>query len=99
MDGALVVGACDKNMPGGMMAIARINVPAIYVYGGTIKPGNWKGQDLTIASAFESVGAYSAGKISKEDYDGIERNAVLLLEHVVECLLPIQCHLPLRHLD
>ena len=75
MDGALVVGACDKNMPGGMMAIARINVPAIYVYGGTIKPGNWKGQDLTIASAFESVGAYSAGKISKEDYDGIERNA------------------------
>ena len=75
MDGALVVGACDKNMPGGMMAIARINVPAIYVYGGTIKPGKWKGQDLTIASAFESVGAYSAGKISKEDYDGIERNA------------------------
>ena len=75
MDGALVVGACDKNMPGGMMAMARINVPAIYVYGGTIKPGNWKGQDLTIASAFESVGAYSAGKISKEDYDGIERNA------------------------
>ena len=75
MDGALVVGACDKNMPGGMMAIARINVPAIYIYGGTIKPGNWKGQDLTIASAFESVGAYSAGKISKEDYDGIERNA------------------------
>lgn len=75
MDGALVVGACDKNMPGGMMAIARINVPAIYVYGGTIKPGSWKGQDLTIASAFESVGAYSAGKISKEDYDGIERNA------------------------
>ena len=75
MDGALVVGACDKNMPGGMMAMARINVPAIYVYGGTIKPGNWKGQDLTIASAFESVGAFSAGKISREDYDGIERNA------------------------
>jgi dihydroxy-acid dehydratase len=75
MDGVLVIGACDKNMPGGMMAIARMNVPAIYVYGGTIKPGRWKGQDLTIASAFEAVGAYSAGKMSKEDYDGIERNA------------------------
>ncbi|MFN0039693.1 MAG: dihydroxy-acid dehydratase [Burkholderiales bacterium] len=75
MDGALVIGACDKNMPGGMMAIARMNVPAIYVYGGTIRPGRWKGQDLTIASAFESVGAYAAGKISKEDFEGIERNA------------------------
>jgi dihydroxy-acid dehydratase len=75
MDGVLVVGACDKNMPGGMMAIARMNVPAIYVYGGTIKPGRWKGQDLTIVSAFEAVGAYTAGKMSKEDYDGIERNA------------------------
>jgi len=75
MDGVLVVGACDKNMPGGMMAMARMNVPAIYVYGGTIKPGKWKGQDLTIVSAFEAVGAYTAGKMSKEDYDGIERNA------------------------
>ena len=75
MDGALVVGGCDKNMPGGMMAMARMNVPAIYVYAGSIKPGHWKGQDLTIASAFEAVGAFSAGKISKEDYDGIEKNA------------------------
>jgi len=75
MDGALVIGACDKNMPGGMMAMARINVPAIYVYGGTIKPGNWKGQALTIASAFEAVGSFSAGKLSQEDFDGIERNA------------------------
>ncbi len=75
MDGVLVVGACDKNMPGGMMAIARMNVPAIYVYGGTIKPGNWKGEDLTIASAYEAVGSYSAGKISKEDFVGIEKNA------------------------
>ncbi|UCH47306.1 MAG: dihydroxy-acid dehydratase [Betaproteobacteria bacterium] len=75
MDGALVVGACDKNMPAGMMAIARMNVPAIYVYGGTIKPGKWKGEDLTIVSAFEAVGAYSAGKMSKEDFEGIERNA------------------------
>jgi dihydroxy-acid dehydratase len=75
MDGVLVVGACDKNMPAGMMAIARMNVPAIYVYGGTIKPGKWKGEDLTIVSAFEAVGAYSAGKMSKEDFEGIERNA------------------------
>jgi len=75
MDGALVVGACDKNMPGGMMAIARMNVPAIYVYGGSIKPGNWKGQALTIASAFEAVGAFNAGKISQEDFTGIEKNA------------------------
>jgi dihydroxy-acid dehydratase len=75
MDGALVIGGCDKNMPGGMMAIARMNVPAIYVYGGTIKPGKWKGQDLTIVSAFEAVGAYSAGKMSEEDFAGIEKNA------------------------
>ena len=75
MDGVLVVGGCDKNMPGGMMAIARINVPAIYVYGGTIKPGYWKGQPLTIVSPFEAVGAFAAGKMSQEDFDGIERNA------------------------
>jgi len=75
MDGALVVGGCDKNMPGGMMAIARMNVPAIYVYGGTIKPGKWKGVDLTIVSVFEAVGSYSAGKMSEEDFIGIEKNA------------------------
>ena len=75
MDGTLVIGACDKNMPGGMMAIARMNVPAIYVYGGTIKPGKWKGKDLTIASAFEAVGAFTAGKMSEEDLIGVEKNA------------------------
>jgi dihydroxy-acid dehydratase len=75
MDGVLVVGGCDKNMPAGMMAMARINVPGIYVYAGTIKPGQWKGQALTIVSPFEAVGAFAAGKMSKEDYDGIERNA------------------------
>jgi dihydroxy-acid dehydratase len=75
MDGVLVVGGCDKNMPAGMMAMARINVPSIYVYAGTIKPGRWKGQGLTIVSSFEAVGAYAAGNMSKEDYDGIERNA------------------------
>ncbi len=65
MDGVLVVGGCDKNMPGGMMAIARMNVPAIFVYAGTIKPGTWKGQALTIVSPFEAVGAFTAGKTSK----------------------------------
>jgi dihydroxy-acid dehydratase len=75
MDGTLVVGGCDKNMPGGMMAIARMNVPGIYVYAGTIKPGKWKGQDLTVVSAFEAVGAYAAGKMTDEDFVGIEKNA------------------------
>src|ERR687890_1215184 len=75
MDGVLVIGGCDKNMPGGMMAMARMNVPGIYVYGGTIKPGKWKGKDLTIVSAFEAVGSFTAGKMSEEDFDGIERNA------------------------
>ena len=75
MDGVLVVGGCDKNMPAGMMAMARINVPGIYVYAGTIKPGNWKGQDLTVVSVFEAVGAYAAGKMSDEDFIGIEKNA------------------------
>jgi len=75
MDGILVVGGCDKNMPAGAIAMARINVPSIYVYAGTIKPGHWKGQALTIVSAFEAVGAYAAGKLSKEDYDGVEHHA------------------------
>ena len=76
MDGVLVLGGCDKNMPGGMMGILRCNVPAIYVYGGTIKPGHWKGTDLTVVSVFEAVGEFSRGKMSQEDFDGIERNAV-----------------------
>src|ERR1700741_5168426 len=75
MDGVLVVGGCDKNMPGGVMAMARMNVPAIYVYGGTIKPGKGKGKDLTIVSAFEAVGSFNAGKMSEEDFVGIEKNA------------------------
>ncbi|WP_423198251.1 MULTISPECIES: dihydroxy-acid dehydratase [unclassified Cupriavidus] len=75
MDGVLVVGGCDKNMPGGMIALARTNVPGIYVYGGTIKPGNWKGKDLTIVSAFEAVGEFTAGRMSQEDFEGVEKNA------------------------
>lgn len=75
MDGVVCVGGCDKNMPGAMMAMARINVPGIFVYAGTIKPGFWKGEKLTIVSPFEAVGAFSAGKMAKEDFDGIEKNA------------------------
>ena len=75
MDGVVAVGGCDKNMPGGMMAIARMNVPAIFVYAGTIKPGFWKGEMLTIVSPFEAVGAFTAGKMSQADFDGIEKNA------------------------
>ncbi|MGX1307018.1 dihydroxy-acid dehydratase [Amorphus suaedae] len=75
MDGVVVIGGCDKNMPGGMIGMCRSNVPSIYVYGGTIKPGKWKGKDLSIVSSFEAVGAYRAGKMSEEDFEGIERNA------------------------
>ncbi|MBZ9656203.1 dihydroxy-acid dehydratase [Phyllobacterium lublinensis] len=75
MDGVLVIGGCDKNMPGGMIAMARTNVPSIYVYGGTIKPGKWKGKDLSIVSSFEAVGSFMAGKMSEEDFEGIERHA------------------------
>ena len=75
MDGVVCIGGCDKNMPGSMMAMARINVPAIFVYAGTIKPGFWKGQKLTIVSPFEAVGAFTAGKMSQQDFEGIERNA------------------------
>src|SRR3982751_478355 len=75
MDGVLVCGGCDKNMPGGMIAMARMNVPGIYVYAGTIRPGKWKGQDLTVVSVFEAVGAFSAGKMAEEDFVGIEKNA------------------------
>jgi len=75
MDGVVVIGGCDKNMPGGMIALARTNVPGIYVYGGTIKPGHWKGKDLTIVSSFEAVGEFTAGRMSEEDFEGIEKNA------------------------
>jgi dihydroxy-acid dehydratase len=76
MDGVLVIGGCDKNMPGGMMGMLRANVPAIYVYGGTIMPGRYKGQDLNIVSVFEAVGQLSAGKMSEEDFTQIERRAI-----------------------
>jgi dihydroxy-acid dehydratase len=75
MDGVLVIGGCDKNMPGGMMAIARTNVPAIYVYGGTIKPGRYKNKDLTIVSAFEAVGEFTAGRLNEADFKEIEKQS------------------------
>ncbi|WP_457391035.1 dihydroxy-acid dehydratase [Thermostichus sp. OS-CIW-24] len=75
MDGLLAIGGCDKNMPGAMIAMARLNVPAIFVYGGTIKPGHYNGRDLTIVSAFEAVGEYSAGRISEDELLAVERHA------------------------
>jgi dihydroxy-acid dehydratase len=75
MDGLVAVGGCDKNMPGAMIAIARLDIPSIFVYGGTIKPGRYQGEDLTIVSAFEAVGAYSAGRIPLETFREIERRA------------------------
>jgi dihydroxy-acid dehydratase len=75
MDGLLCIAGCDKNKPGCVMGLAACNVPAIYVDSGTIKPGKWKGQDLTIVSAFEAVGAFSAGKMTREDFEGIEQHA------------------------
>lgn len=75
MDGVLVIGGCDKNMPGGMIAIARLNIPSIYVYGGTIKAGHLDGKDLTVVSAFEAVGEYLAGKIDDEQLTAVEKHA------------------------
>lgn len=74
-DGVVVIGGCDKNMPGGMMALARTNVPGIYVYGGTIMPGHYKGKELNIVSAFEAVGEFTAGRLSEEDLKGVEQHA------------------------
>ncbi|MBD2208810.1 dihydroxy-acid dehydratase [Nostoc linckia FACHB-104] len=75
MDGVIAIGGCDKNMPGAMIAIARMNIPAIFVYGGTIKPGQHNGKDLTIVSSFEAVGEYSANKIDEDELLAIERQA------------------------
>ncbi|MGH7838577.1 MAG: dihydroxy-acid dehydratase [Candidatus Binataceae bacterium] len=75
MDGAIVIGGCDKNMPGAMIAIARMNIPAMFVYGGTIKPGHYNGRDLTIVSAFEAVGQFSANKIDEKELLEVERRA------------------------
>ncbi len=75
LDGMLATGGCDKNMPGAMIALARLDIPGIFVYGGTIKPGYYKGEELTVVSAFEAVGQYNAGNLAHEDLVGIEENA------------------------
>ena len=75
MDGLVVVAACDKNMPGAMMAIARCNVPSVFVYGGAIMPGNWRGEDINIQDMFEAIGAYSQGQITLDELIGMERVA------------------------
>jgi len=75
MDGLLAVGGCDKNMPGAMLAMARMNIPSVFVYGGTIKPGKLGACDLTVVSAFEAVGQYSGGRIDEAELTAIEKNA------------------------
>lgn len=75
VDGVLAIGGCDKNMPGAMIAIARMNIPSIFVYGGTIKPGHYDGRDLTVVSAFEAVGQYSAQRIGVAELLEVERRA------------------------
>jgi dihydroxy-acid dehydratase len=75
MDGVVAVGGCDKNMPGAMIAIARMDIPAVFVYGGTIKPGHLHGRDLTVVSAFEAVGQFSAGRIDERELLEVERHA------------------------
>ena len=76
LDGAIAVGGCDKNMPGALMALARLDIPGIFVYGGTIKPGHYAGKDLTIVSIFEAVGEFDAGRIGRDDFEQIERCAI-----------------------
>ena len=75
MDGLIVVAACDKNMPGAMMAMARLNLPSLFFYGGAILPGNYKGEDVNIQDMYEAVGSWSQGKMSLEDLLGMERVA------------------------
>src|SRR3989442_9782427 len=75
MDGLLAIGGCDKNMPGAMIAIARLDIPAVFVYGGTIKPGHYAGRDLTVVSVFEAVGAFGAGRMAADELGEIEGRA------------------------
>jgi len=75
VDAVLAIGGCDKNMPGAMIAFARLDIPAVFVYGGTIKPGHYQGRALTVVSAFEAVGEYSARKLSEADLLEVERRA------------------------
>ncbi len=76
MDGVMVIGGCDKNMPGGLIGMLRANVPAIYVYGGTILPGSYQGKDLNIVSVFEAVGEFTSGRMNEHDFEEIEKRAI-----------------------
>ena len=87
MDGVLAVGGCDKNMPGAMLAMARMNIPSVFVYGGTIKPGKqWL--DLTVVSAFEAVGQLTSGKIDEEQLTAVEKMPALVLAAAAACSPP-----------
>ncbi len=76
MDGVIAIGGCDKNMPGAIISMARMNIPSIFIYGGTIKPGRLEGSDLTVVSAFEAVGQLVSGKIDQKRLDAVEKNAI-----------------------
>src|SRR5580693_2181478 len=74
-DGLVAIGGCDKNIPGSLMGIGRLNIPAVFIYGGTILPGKYDGKDIDIVSIFEAVGQFSSGKIDKEQLKAVECNA------------------------
>ena len=90
-DAVVPIVGCDKNMPAAIMALGRLNRPGLMVYGGSIRPGKWKGKDLNIVSAFEAYGARLSNSISDEDYEGIIKNSIRAQEHAVVCILPIPC--------
>ena len=96
VDGVVAIAACDKNMPGAIIGMARLNIPAIFVYGGTIQPGHLNGRDLTIVSVFETLGQFSAGKVSREELEAVERNACPGAGDAGECSPPTPCRPPSR---
>ncbi len=95
-DGLIAIPGCDKNMPGSLIAMGRLNRPSIMVYGGTIAPGHYNGQDLNIVSAFEALGQKIAGQLSEADFKGIVGMLVQALVLVEVCIPPIPWHRPLR---
>ena len=98
MDGLVAIGGCDKNMPACVMALARMNRPGIFVYGGTILPGIHKEKNLDIVSVFEAVGAHASGQIDEENSPISKRRQFPARDPVVECTPPIPCPPPSRHL-
>ena len=98
MDGLVAIGGCDKNMPACVMALARMNRPGIFVYGGTILPGIHKEKNLDIVSVFEAVGAHASGQIDEEELTNIEKKAIPGPGSCGVCTPPIPCPLPSKHL-